>query len=68
MLVKFKALAAFVATDQLNFCIRDSLAGQKSKHLVPQQVRMNSALKPGLVSIVSNDLLNAPGRIGLLEP
>lgn len=61
MLVKFKAFAAFVAAYQLNFRVRDSLGGQKSEHLVTQQVRMNSTFKPGLVSIFSDYLLNAPG-------
>ena len=68
MLVKLKALAVFVATDQLNFRIRDSLGGQKREHLVTQQMWMNSTLQLCLVSIVSNYLLNAPSSIRLLEP
>ena len=41
MLVKFKALAVFMSTDELDFRVRDTLSCEKGKHLMAQEMGMH---------------------------
>jgi hypothetical protein len=63
VLVHLQALLAGVAADELNLRIRQSLSGQSSEHLVPEQVWVNAIRQVGCGRVLRHDLLNSAGRL-----
>lgn len=63
MLVHFQRLLGGVAANELDLGVGQSLGGEPSQHLVPEQVRVDAFRQVRHPSVLRHDLLNAAGGV-----